>query len=251
MQFSAGLVHCSVSVCFSAATQVSCQDGEQDGTETDVDCGSSCPIKCSLGQKCLQQSDCVSSLLCVAFVCTEVRCGTAPAIVAALHFVHSRTAAQRMLCILSRFFLYEAACTMQSLFKILQKSSVPQCTLEPPPPEDSTYSELKVSAGSDMPCAEACSNALSDLENMYLLWIGQYTVPYITNSNGAPLSTKEERCNRGAAVVWWALQEGILNQVGLARRSFTAVNHRLQLAFHPMSLVACIRASCRIPSAGC
>lgn len=37
-----------------------CQDTVQNGDETDVDCGGSCPTKCAQGQKCINPADCVT-----------------------------------------------------------------------------------------------------------------------------------------------------------------------------------------------
>jgi hypothetical protein len=39
-----------------------CVDGVQDGTETDVDCGGTCPAQCAAGQKCLTNADCQTGL---------------------------------------------------------------------------------------------------------------------------------------------------------------------------------------------
>jgi hypothetical protein len=66
-----------------------CHDGQQDGSETDVDCGGSC-LPCATGEKCAVPHDCssmlcnVNSKLCVASKCedgvqdpgeTDVDCG--------------------------------------------------------------------------------------------------------------------------------------------------------------------------------
>ena len=37
-----------------------CQDTVQNGNETDIDCGGSCPAKCAQGQKCLDNVDCIT-----------------------------------------------------------------------------------------------------------------------------------------------------------------------------------------------
>jgi hypothetical protein len=47
-----------------------CNDGEHDGDETDVDCGGSCP-PCANGKMCLQASDC-SGAGCCGEVCTTL-----------------------------------------------------------------------------------------------------------------------------------------------------------------------------------
>ena len=46
----------------SFCTAPSCSDGIKNGSETDVDCGGSCPNKCVDGSKCLTASDCVGNL---------------------------------------------------------------------------------------------------------------------------------------------------------------------------------------------
>jgi hypothetical protein len=59
---------------------LNCNDGIQDGTETDVDCGGDpthCATRCPIGMKCLVDGDCASSactattLVCVASQCTD------------------------------------------------------------------------------------------------------------------------------------------------------------------------------------
>jgi hypothetical protein len=61
-------------VCQNHACIGECSDGQQDGTETDVDCGGgSCPT-CTAGQKCTQSNDCVSTAACENDVCTT--CGS-------------------------------------------------------------------------------------------------------------------------------------------------------------------------------
>jgi hypothetical protein len=52
-----------------------CDDGAQDGTETDVDCGGSCTAKCKVGQGCMAAGDCVSPSTCDGtHHCTAVQC---------------------------------------------------------------------------------------------------------------------------------------------------------------------------------
>jgi len=49
---------------------IPCKDGKKDGTETDVDCGGSCPTKCGVGLHCRVNADCNSSSGgCSAGVC--------------------------------------------------------------------------------------------------------------------------------------------------------------------------------------
>jgi hypothetical protein len=56
-----------------------CSDHRKDGTETDIDCGGSCPAKCALGQGCKGDADCTSnacdaqSLTCIANQCADHR----------------------------------------------------------------------------------------------------------------------------------------------------------------------------------
>ncbi|MBI5504773.1 MAG: hypothetical protein HY899_08210 [Deltaproteobacteria bacterium] len=49
-----------------------CTDGIQNGTETDLDCGSNCP-PCAVGQNCALDSDCTASF-CLAGTCTAPSC---------------------------------------------------------------------------------------------------------------------------------------------------------------------------------
>lgn len=46
------------------ATQAQCANGNQDGDETDTDCGGSC-AKCGEGKHCGSDTDCASDLFCV------------------------------------------------------------------------------------------------------------------------------------------------------------------------------------------
>ena len=55
---------CSGGVCIAE----SCADGIQNGDETDVDCGGSCPAKCDFGDSCLINADC-SGNVCDNGVC--------------------------------------------------------------------------------------------------------------------------------------------------------------------------------------
>lgn len=58
---------CSLS-CMGGVCQPSCSNGIQDGSETDVDCGGSCP-DCPLGGGCLAASDCVATTVCSGGMC--------------------------------------------------------------------------------------------------------------------------------------------------------------------------------------
>jgi hypothetical protein len=66
-----------------AGGTLACNDGQKNGTETDVDCGgvaagnSTCTVKCGQGKACLVNSDC-SSGFCADGVCCNAACtGTA------------------------------------------------------------------------------------------------------------------------------------------------------------------------------
>jgi hypothetical protein len=45
-----------------------CVDAQQNGDESDLDCGGGCPTKCAIAQKCKQPTDCLSAS-CVADTC--------------------------------------------------------------------------------------------------------------------------------------------------------------------------------------
>ncbi len=59
--------HCDASThrCVAAL----CDDGEQDGCETDLDCGGPCGATCTYGQTCLVKADCLSGS------CVDNHCG--------------------------------------------------------------------------------------------------------------------------------------------------------------------------------
>jgi hypothetical protein len=61
---------CTAGAC---TAPVSCFNGLQDGTETDIDCGGSCAADCAFRQGCSVDGDCQSNL-CVANVCTRHLC---------------------------------------------------------------------------------------------------------------------------------------------------------------------------------
>ncbi|APR81951.1 Hypothetical protein A7982_07300 [Minicystis rosea] len=53
--------NCPAGVCWMGhCPALPCADGVKDGTETDTDCGGSCPNKCEIGQHCLSDNDCYS-----------------------------------------------------------------------------------------------------------------------------------------------------------------------------------------------
>lgn len=41
--------------------QAACGDGKADGLESDVDCGSQCPVKCAANHKCRSDADCMTN----------------------------------------------------------------------------------------------------------------------------------------------------------------------------------------------
>jgi len=58
---------CSSTFCNSSTHQCvasSCQDGVKDGTESDVDCGGTCPNRCGENKVCSGPSDCAASATC-------------------------------------------------------------------------------------------------------------------------------------------------------------------------------------------
>jgi hypothetical protein len=58
---------CTGGKCTAAA----CNDGAKNGPESDVDCGGSCPTKCSVGKGCGTTGDCALSA-CVGAICAGV-----------------------------------------------------------------------------------------------------------------------------------------------------------------------------------
>ena len=62
---------CTNGACVAAS---SCTDAIKNGTETDVDCGGSCP-KCGNGKTCLADADCRSGS-CLNHVCTSCKPGS-------------------------------------------------------------------------------------------------------------------------------------------------------------------------------
>lgn len=73
---------CRSGVCDAATLRCaapSCADGVTNGSESDRDCGGSCPIACAVGQRCGQGRDCLSAScnteatppVCVAPSCTD------------------------------------------------------------------------------------------------------------------------------------------------------------------------------------
>ena len=58
----AAVVDCSGS--YKSGTKVTCENGEKDGTETDVDCGGTACPACVEGDKCNENSDFADQLTC-------------------------------------------------------------------------------------------------------------------------------------------------------------------------------------------
>ncbi|MEY3015680.1 MAG: hypothetical protein RIT45_4415, partial [Pseudomonadota bacterium] len=57
--------YCEVtSTTGQCAPAPSCTDGKENGDETDVDCGGSCPDKCKVGKGCEDAADCETGVLC-------------------------------------------------------------------------------------------------------------------------------------------------------------------------------------------
>jgi hypothetical protein len=52
-----------------SCVQDSCVNGRLDATETDIDCGGTCPSACATGQKCKVDRDCTAPAACVAGAC--------------------------------------------------------------------------------------------------------------------------------------------------------------------------------------
>jgi hypothetical protein len=72
---------CSLN-CSAGQCQPSCSNGIQDGSETDIDCGGTCPA-CGLGQGCASDSNCVATTVCAAGQCVcapgKANCNVNPA----------------------------------------------------------------------------------------------------------------------------------------------------------------------------
>ena len=52
----------------------SCNDGIQNSSEVDVDCGGICPRRCLLGNQCNESEDCSEELTCVQSMCSAIHC---------------------------------------------------------------------------------------------------------------------------------------------------------------------------------
>lgn len=65
---------CYFAAPLDAAPEPSCTDGEQNGGESAVDCGGSCPALCSDGATCNQGDDCRSGV-CTGDICAVPECG--------------------------------------------------------------------------------------------------------------------------------------------------------------------------------
>ncbi|MBI2389585.1 MAG: VCBS repeat-containing protein [Deltaproteobacteria bacterium] len=60
---------CKASVCAVS----SCTDGLKHGTETDIDCGGTCPTKCAIGKGCTASTDCATGV-CSGGKCSAPSC---------------------------------------------------------------------------------------------------------------------------------------------------------------------------------
>jgi hypothetical protein len=69
------LVVAFVAGCGRVATEnaATCDDAIQNGQESDIDCGVSCPTRCAQGQRCEDSDDCQSKN-CVGGVCFGIAC---------------------------------------------------------------------------------------------------------------------------------------------------------------------------------
>lgn len=52
----------------------SCSDGVKNGSETDVDCGGTCPAQCASGQGCLAHTDCAPGACSPATMTCSITC---------------------------------------------------------------------------------------------------------------------------------------------------------------------------------
>lgn len=65
-----GAFGCAGQICFQETSCVSCADGQQNGGESDIDCGGPDCDQCADGKQCVAGEDCVSGR-CDAGVCTS------------------------------------------------------------------------------------------------------------------------------------------------------------------------------------
>ena len=59
-------------LCLDNVCKPSCGDGIKNGTETDVDCGGTCP-KCVISKACASNGDCLNDT-CLGGVCFQASC---------------------------------------------------------------------------------------------------------------------------------------------------------------------------------
>lgn len=69
-----GLADCADSTCAGSplCAMASCTDGDKNGSESDVDCGGTCP-SCALGKACARDLDCTTAGVCDPRLCRAVR----------------------------------------------------------------------------------------------------------------------------------------------------------------------------------
>ena len=63
---------CTTGVCnmmTKLCSAPTCTDMVKNGTESDVDCGGSCPNKCGAGKMCTKDGDCVGGTKCLNGIC--------------------------------------------------------------------------------------------------------------------------------------------------------------------------------------
>jgi len=64
---------CSSGFCYNdECAEPTCDDGDLNGDETDIDCGGGCESKCQLGRNCEADRDCGRNLMCTSGTCTEI-----------------------------------------------------------------------------------------------------------------------------------------------------------------------------------
>lgn len=65
---------CVIAGTTGTCTHPTCSDSVQNGTESDVDCGGSCPAKCANAKKCNQNSDCANGWCNASGLCATPSC---------------------------------------------------------------------------------------------------------------------------------------------------------------------------------
>src|SRR5207247_2529373 len=65
--------HARVALMLQPIAAATCADGYADGSESDVDCGGSCPMRCADGRACARGTDCASGV-CLGDGCAVPGC---------------------------------------------------------------------------------------------------------------------------------------------------------------------------------